>query len=271
MNALADRGALLALMTDIAERAGRSILEVYATDFAVRDKGVNDPVTIADERANALIVDALSAAYPGVVIVAEESDKGRYAGFEGQGAAFFVDPLDGTREFVAKNGEFVVMIGLAENGRSVAGVVHAPARGATWAGAVGHGATVRDAKGTRAIAATHTLVHDARAVVSRSRRGPALDAVLSRAGVREVVQLGSAGLKGAAVATGDADLYVQLGNAGSLWDSCAPEAIVRAAGGAYTDQHGEAVDYRGDLLLTKGLVAGSPEACREVVATIAAG
>lgn len=270
MSALADRSALLALLVEIAERAGRGILEVYATDFAVRDKGVNDPVTIADERANALIVEALSIAYPGVVIVAEESDKGRYAGFEGEGAAFFVDPLDGTREFVAKNGEFVVMIGLAEQGRSVAGVVHAPARGTTWAGAIGLGATVRDANGTRSIAASHREVAEARAVVSRSRRGAALDAALAKAGVRDIVQLGSAGLKGAAVATGEADLYVQLGNAGSLWDSCGPEAIVRAAGGAYTDQHGQAIDYRGELLLTKGIVAGSPEACREVLRAVGA-
>ena len=266
MSALSDRGALLATLRDVAEAAGRVILEVYATDFAVRDKGVNDPVTIADERANALIVDALSRAYPGVAIVAEESDRARYAGFEREAAVFFVDPLDGTREFVAKNGEFVVMIGLAEGGRAIAGVIHAPARGGTWSGVVGEGATVSNAAGERRpVFASRVDAKDARAVVSRSRRGARLDAALARVGVSAVTQLGSAGLKATAAATGEADLYAQLGNAGSLWDACAPEAIVRAAGGAFTDQHGEAIDYRGDLTLTRGIVAGSPLACAAFV------
>ena len=261
MSALADRGRLLALLRDVAEAAGKVILEIYATDFAVRDKGVGDPVTLADERANALIVDALLAAYPGIPIVAEESDHARYAGFEGADAVFFVDPLDGTREFVAKNGEFVVMIGLAERGRAVAGAIHAPATGVTLCGALGHGATRTDARGTTPIRASNAPPASARAVVSRSRRGAILDATLARAGIGDVVQLGSAGLKAAAVATGERDLYAQLGRAGSLWDACAPEAIVRAAGGAFTDQRGAAIDYRGPLVLASGLVAGSPLAC----------
>jgi 3'(2'), 5'-bisphosphate nucleotidase len=106
--------------------AGRIVLEVYARDFSVDYKASGDPVTAADRRANALLIDRLGDAFPGVPIVAEESARAAYEGFREAERILFVDPLDGTREFVDRNGEFAVMVGLVEGSRAVAGVVHAP-------------------------------------------------------------------------------------------------------------------------------------------------
>jgi 3'(2'), 5'-bisphosphate nucleotidase len=105
---------------------------------------------------------------------------------------------------------------------------------------------------------TITTLADARLVASRSRRSPALQAFLDENPPRELLILGSAGLKGAAVARGQADLYLQFGGAGSLWDTCAPEAIVRAAGGLYSHLQGEPVDYRGPLDIEDGVVVAAP-------------
>jgi 3'(2'), 5'-bisphosphate nucleotidase len=113
---------------------------VYAAPFDVEYKAKDDPVTRADKEANALLVDRLSRAFPGMPIVAEESDPASYAGFGAAAAAWFVDPLDGTREFVARNGEFAVMLGLAERGRATVGVIVAPAWNRAFVGVVGEGA-----------------------------------------------------------------------------------------------------------------------------------
>jgi 3'(2'), 5'-bisphosphate nucleotidase len=254
-------GALLDHLAAMALAAGEIVMEVYATNFGVEDKGGNDPVTVADKRANALLCEELARAYPGVPIVAEESPPSSYASFGEAAAAFFVDPLDGTREFVARNGEFAVMIGLAQGGRSVAGVVFAPARGLLWAGAEGVGAFEQDSSGKRrplSLAGPLALA-DARLVVSRSRRGERLERMLARQPAREVIPMGSAGVKSASVARGDADAYVQLGGAGCLWDSCAPEAVVRAVGGTFTDQLGQRIAYdAAEVQLRNGVVAAEP-------------
>src|SRR5258706_3725736 len=127
-------------MMPIAREASAIVARVYATDFEVDFKGPADPVTQADREANALICARLAEVFGPLPVVAEESDESEFAGWVGAPRVFFVDPLDGTLEFVAKNGDFVVMIGLAEEGRAVAGVVTAPALGTAWAGAVGVGA-----------------------------------------------------------------------------------------------------------------------------------
>jgi 3'(2'), 5'-bisphosphate nucleotidase len=106
--------------------AGRIVLEVHARDFSVDYKAAGDPVTAADRRANALLIERLGDTFPGVPIVAEESEGAAYEGFREAERILFVDPLDGTREFVDRNGEFAVMVGLVEGSRAVAGVVHAP-------------------------------------------------------------------------------------------------------------------------------------------------
>src|SRR4029077_18943512 len=146
-------------MTDlakVAETALRIALEasdvvnrVYATPFEVEFKGKDDPVTRADREANELACERLARAFPGVAIVAEESDPRSYAGFARHDRVWFVDPLDGTREFVARNGEFAVMLGLAEGGRALVGVIVAPAWGRAFVGIVGEGAWEVSSDGSR--------------------------------------------------------------------------------------------------------------------------
>lgn len=240
----------LETMLAIAREASAVVERVYATDFSVDYKGPRDPVTKADREANALICERLARGFPGVPIVAEESDEQSFLGWRGAERSFFVDPVDGTAEFVSRNGEFAVMIGLAEEGRSVAGVVLAPVLGVAWIGALGVGAFEVNARGERTpirVSDRGTL-GEARVVVSRSHRGKQLDAALEAIGPAEIVPLGSAGLKAVRVAMGGADLYVQPGRAGKRWDACGPEAIVVAAGGKLTDARGAPIDYAGGEL-----------------------
>ena len=176
---------------------------------------------------------------------------------------WFVDPVDGTREFVNKNGEFAVMIGLAEHGRATVGVITAPAWGRAFVGIVGEGAWEVSADGTRAPihVSTRDSLEGASVLVSRSRTQPQLTALAAALGGRAPVALGSSGLKAVLVATGDHDVYLQPGRAGMRWDACASEGLVRAAGGELTEVSGASIDYanpditnRNGLLATNGLL-----------------
>jgi 3'(2'), 5'-bisphosphate nucleotidase len=224
-----DREALLEAVSAIARQAGAVVMEVYATDFAVRGKEDASPVTQADERAEALIVPALAALLPGVPIVAEEAvAAGRVPEI---GKRFWlVDPLDGTKEFISRNGEFTVNIALVEDGVPVLGVVLAPAISRLFAGAAGFGAHVEDGAGRRAIRCRAVPEAGLTVVASRSHGdAAALDAFLAG---RKVASLASAGssLKLCLVAAGEADLYPRLGRT-MEWDIAAGHAVVRAAGG----------------------------------------
>ncbi|HWL84190.1 MAG TPA: 3'(2'),5'-bisphosphate nucleotidase CysQ [Polyangiaceae bacterium] len=242
----------------IAARASETIARIYATNFSVDYKSAHDPVTIADREANAIICEALAKAFPGVPVVAEESDPAAYGNWREASSAFFVDPLDGTRDFVKKNGEFAVMIGLAEGGRAKLGVIHAPATGRGFAGGesvpafewlpgAGEKKPIR-VSSTTDLGAAHLLV-------SRSRPSEILTDIAGKLGVAKTSMMGSAGLKALAVARGEAELYAHLGQAGWRWDTCAPEAIVRGAGGVSTDARGNSIDYRSPALEnSEGLV-----------------
>ena len=251
---------LLRALDRIAREAAVLILEVYATKFSVDFKAPRDPVTEADRRANELICDRLSQQFPNVPIVAEESEPETFAEYRAAERIFFVDPLDGTREFVARNGEFVVMIGYVEGDRAAAAVIHAPESGISWLGAVGSGAFQLDAQGVEtpiSVSAVSAL-GDARIVGSRSHRNPALEQALGALGARELVALGSAGLKASVVAHGAADAYVAPHYAGKRWDACAADALINAAGGKLTDSRGELIDYRSERLDNdRGVVASN--------------
>lgn len=247
---------------DIALAAAREaalvVMRVYAAPFDVDYKGKDDPVTRADREANALLCERLARAFPGVPIVAEESDPGEYAGFAGAPATWFVDPLDGTREFVEHNGEFAVMIGLAEEGRATLGVIVAPAWERAFVGIPGEGAWEVAADGSRKpihVAPRATLPGSS-LLVSRWRTTAAIPALVAATGARQALQHGSAGLKGVLVATGAHDVYLQPGRAGMRWDACATEALVRAAGGEMTDEEGSRFEYgSGELENRRGMVA----------------
>ncbi|HEX8795420.1 MAG TPA: 3'(2'),5'-bisphosphate nucleotidase CysQ [Polyangiaceae bacterium] len=246
------------LALDVAREAAALVMRVYAAPFDVEYKGKDDPVTRADKEANALIVERLARGTPGVPVVAEESDPAHYAGFVGAGAVWFVDPLDGTREFVARNGEFAVMIGLAEKGRATLGAIVAPAWGRAFVGVVGEGAWEVGADGSeRAVrVSSRPDLGGASIVVSRSRAPARIEAFVASIGAARAVAVGSSGLKGVLVATGEHDAYIQPGRAGMRWDACATEALVVAAGGACTDAYGDAFDYgTTDIENSRGLVA----------------
>jgi len=252
--------SLAATLDSVAREAAALILKVYATEFSVDFKAPRDPVTEADRQANALICERLAAFFPGVPIVAEESEAESFAGYRKAERIFFVDPLDGTREFVARNGEFVVMIGLVDGDRAMAGVIHAPELGVSWVGEVGKGAHKIDAEGTRSPISVSDVpvLSEARVVGSRSHRNPALERTLATLGAHELIALGSAGLKAAAIARGVADAYVAPHYAGKRWDACASDALVTAAGGKLTNANGKLFDYRAaELDNDRGIVASN--------------
>jgi 3'(2'), 5'-bisphosphate nucleotidase len=251
---------LVETLDGIAREAASLIREVYRTDFGVDFKAPRDPVTEADRQANTLICTRLAALFPGMPIVAEESEPESFVGYRNAERIFFVDPLDGTREFVAKNGEFVVMIGFVDGARATASVIHAPESGVSWLGEVGKGAHQVGPDGSRQpINVSETAeLSLARVVGSRSHRNPALERALAGLHARELVALGSAGLKAAAVARGAADAYVAPHYAGKRWDACAADALITAAGGKVTDADGAFFDYRSaDLGNDRGIIASN--------------
>lgn len=248
---------VVAFLAALAERAAATVMAVYNTPFSVEFKGPRDPVTLADKRANELVVTALQKEFPGVPIVAEESPKEEYAGFASADRAFFVDPVDGTNEFVHKSGEFCIMLGYVEHGLPVLGVIDAPALGLRFEGVVGRGATVVARDGSSRVLGVSPLPFaEGLAVVSRSHRSEATDAALDRLGIGSRVQYGSAGLKAMRVADGSALVYLHSGYAGARWDAAAPEAIARAAGASYTDIDGARYRYDDtDLANSRGILA----------------
>ncbi len=247
----------LSIVVGIAAEAAEVVSRIYAQPFHVDYKSPEDPVTDADRAANTLICERLATAFPGVPIVAEESPPETFAAFRDSRRVFFVDPVDGTREFVQRNGEFVVMIGVLEDDEATASVIHAPTSNTAWVGLVGYGAFELGSDGTRrAIRVSDTPeLGQARIVSSRSHRTPQLERVLAALGALEIMKQGSAGLKGARVATAAADAYVAPHHAGQRWDICATDALVRAAGGRVTDAYGEPIDYRAPSLVNdRGVV-----------------
>ena len=261
----------LTTLVRIASEAARLVMEVYARDFSVDYKAPHDPVTEADRRANTLIVEQLSRAFPGVPIVAEESDPQTFVGFRDSERIFFVDPVDGTREFIDKNGEFAVMIGLVEGGRAVASVVDAPARGQAFAAWVGEGAYLLEAGEARPIRVSGVSdIKQGRIVGSRSHRSAKLEQALARLQPRDVLVMGSAGLKGTLVASAVVEAYVAPGYAGKRWDACAADALVTAAGGVFSDTFGDPIDYRAPSLSNdRGLLASNGHVHEVLVASLA--
>jgi 3'(2'), 5'-bisphosphate nucleotidase len=249
------RGREVEELVRIARGAGAIVMDVYATDFSVAFKAKADPVTEADKRANAYIVRELRASFPGDGIVAEESDDTSDA-MRG-GRCWYVDPVDGTKEFVARNGEFAVMMGLAVDGAASAGVVYQPVTDKLYTGVVGQGATLQQHGAERELRVSEVSnPRELRLVVSRSHRNRAVARVVAELGVPEETQTGSVGLKAGLIAERAADLYLHISDKSSKWDACGPEAILRAAGGRFTDLAGKAYHYDGsEMRNRRGILA----------------
>lgn len=260
---LVEREHVLEKLLVAAAAAAEVVMRVYAeTDYGVELKGPNDPVTRADKEANALLLELLAKDFPGIPLVAEESDPSTFAGFGASPYAIFVDPVDGTREFIAKNGEFAVMLGFAEGGKATVGVIDAPALDEVYGGAVGIGAfrtTSKKPERERIHVATTTDLANARCAVSRFSRSKSVDAKLQALRAKELVPTGGAGIKGVRIASGLLDIYAHPSKGlVKLWDACAPEAVVVAAGGLFTDGRGRAFDYRGEVAQLEGMLAANP-------------
>lgn len=228
----------------IVRDAGAVVMAVYDASFEVRSKADASPVTAADERAEALIVPALRALAPGIPVVAEEMAARGQADAIGR-SFWLVDPLDGTREFIGRNGEFTVNVALIHDGRPLLGVVGAPALGRLFAGVVGQGAWVEDdadRAGRRAIRVRPVPAEGLTVVASRSHGdAAALDAFLAGRRVARLAHAGSS-LKLCLLAAGEADLYPRLGRT-MEWDIAAGHAVLAAAGGTVRTLDGDALGY----------------------------
>jgi 3'(2'), 5'-bisphosphate nucleotidase len=233
---------LLDKMRAIAARAGAEILKVYRTDFAVEKKADSTPVTAADRAAEALITSAIRAEITDSFPVVGEEAFAQGHGPEVAGRPFWlVDPLDGTKEFVERNGEFTVNIALIENGRPVAGAVHAPVLEITyWGGSMGS-FRARGSSAPQPIACRPAPAKGLIAMISRHHSTPEVDAYLDRLGVAERVVAGSA-LKFCRVAEGAADVYPRFGRT-MEWDTAAGHAVLRFAGGRIVDRDGAELAY----------------------------
>ena len=236
-------------LAEIAHEAGRLILKHYAAGTDVRLKQDASPVTAADEEAERLILTRLQVLAPDVPIVAEEEmAAGRLPQISG--ARFFlVDPLDGTKEFLERNGEFTVNIALIEEGRAVCGVVVAPAKVRAFVGEAGHGAFELPAPENMPLDAKEAAPIRARAapkdglvvIASRTHRDPMTEEFLGTLGVAKLMAAGSS-LKFCLVAAGEADLYPRHGRT-MEWDTAAGQAVLEAAGGSVRTLDGAPLRY----------------------------
>ncbi len=260
-----DLRALRQAIIELATRAGRAILEVYATDFAVTKKADASPVTAADLASQAVILAGLDELTPGVPVIAEEAAAPSFEERRSWRRFWLVDPLDGTKEFVKRNGEFSVNIALVEAGVPVLGVVHAPVAGVTYVGVAAHAGQPASAWRFDAEGGGHPIhVRPPRAgeplrvMVSRSHSTPAtrdyLEQLRERYGAVETIARGSA-IKSCLVADGSAHLYPRLGPT-CWWDTAAAQAVLMAAGGEmYALDGSGALRYGGEVLSNPGFVA----------------
>jgi len=225
-------GALLPQVLQIVRAAAAEVMRVYDAGAATAvTKGDGSPVTEADQRAEALICARLQTLTPGLPIVAEEAVHAGQAPVLDGGAFWLVDPLDGTREFLSRNGEFTVNVALVDDGVPVLGVVAAPALGLAWMGAEGLGAFVEDAAGTRRGIRCRAVPPEGLTVMGSRSHGDAaaMEQLLAGQRVARLVAAGSS-LKLCRVAEGAADLYPRLGRT-MEWDIAAGHAVLLAAGG----------------------------------------
>ena len=240
--------AFALVLAEIAWQAGEILIAHYEAGFEVRRKEDHSPVTAADEEAEAYILARLKALAPEVPVIAEEeAAAGR---LQAIGRRFFlVDPLDGTKEFINRNGEFTVNIAEAVDGRPLTGVVYAPAKGRLFVGEAGRGAfeidtrphVLPDFAGLRPIRARPAPGDGLVEVASRSHRDSKTEEYLAHYPVKEFVTAGSS-LKFCLVAAGEADIYPRHGNT-MEWDTAAGHAVLAAAGGRVTQVDGTPFVY----------------------------
>ncbi len=233
----------------LAREAGRAILEVYAEDFEVARKADRSPLTQADLAAHRVLSEGLARLTPEIPVLSEESPPDAIAARRAWRALWLVDPLDGTREFVRRNGEFTVNVALVIDGEPVLGVVHAPALGETASAVRGGALAIEGSPAAPRVGSAVPTVAG-----SRSHRCARTGEALARLGPHELLAAGSA-LKFIRVASGAADVYLRLGPT-SEWDTAAGQCLVEAAGGTVVAPDGRPFRYnRRDTLLNGDFIA----------------
>ena len=238
-----DEHGLMALAACLARKAAAAVMAVRAGGFAVERKRDFSPVTAADRLAEALIVDGLREAAPGISVVAEEEAEAGLTGSVTASRFWLVDPLDGTREFAAGSGNFAVCIGLIEDGRPLLGVVALPATGEVVSGMVGAGAWRETPDGTRRPIHARRIPPEGPVVMASRHyaRDARIEAFARAQRAQRIVNIGSAE-KFCRLAEGTADLYPRFGPT-MEWDTAAPEAVLLAAGGSMADWDGAPLRY----------------------------
>ncbi len=235
----------------LARSAGTLVVAIRSQGFDVDYKIHEEPVTRADRDASTAIVGGLRAAFPADVVISEELeiDPARTTAER----VWYVDPIDGTRDFIRGDDGFAVMIGLCVAGVPVVGVVHQPTRDRTYYAVAGGPAYLAEGASAAAPAAAEPVVlsattitdpSQARLAASASHRSSDIDRVKAQLGIRDELNVGSVGLKLCLIAAGSRDLYVNPAAKTKSWDTCAPQVILEAAGGKLSDLYGDPVDYR---------------------------
>jgi len=258
----------------IALRAAELVRGYHGKKIEVDSKTENEPVTEADRLASDLIVSALRAAFPNDSVLSEEvPDDGSRLG---QRRVWMVDPIDGTKDFIRGDLGYAVMIGLCIDGRPRIGIVAQPPTRITYAGYVDGNERVAwqqegEAPRIPLQPTAKSETGDIRLVASKSHRGPEIDAVRAALAIKNELNIGGVGMKMSLVASGACDLYVYPGDKTKLWDSCAPEAILTAAGGRVSDLSGNLLRYdEPELYNKRGLIASNGPLHPRVVQALAA-
>lgn len=262
------------IANDLARAAGAVLLAHYQAGFKVEQK-VNalqeiEEVTVADREANDLIVRRLLTEFPDDGILAEESADTEHRLQKSR--VWLIDPMDGTKNFVQRDGDFAVQIGLAVNGESVLGAVYQPVRDVLYYATKGGGAWI-EAPGKPAIrmnTSAETDWHQMILASSRSHRSPRMERVVNRFGFKQEVRRGSVGVKIGLITEQQADLYLHLSPGTKQWDTCAPEIILHEAGGRLTDLFGQPLRYNGVRIDNRnGIVATNGAAHAMVIEELA--
>lgn len=260
----------LEFVAKLAREAATIVNTFYIGSSEVRYKPGDEPVTEADRSANQHIVNCIRTRFPEDGILSEESkdDLTRL----NQSRVWIIDPLDGTKEFIARNGEFSIMIGLAVEGRPMMGVVQQPATGLLYAGAVGQGAVLyEDGERVELTVSDLAEIRYMTMVSSRSHRQQVVDRIRAQLNITRERVSGSVGLKVGLISRQLADLYIHPSPGCKEWDLCAPHALLEAAGGRITDCWGNPLRYnKRDVRAHNGLIATNGVLHDQVVEVVAA-
>ena len=250
---------MLADVIRLAQGAGERIMNVYASDFSVSDKADQSPLTAADLASHQTIIKGLHQLTSDIPVLSEESAHIPFSERARWPRYWLVDPLDGTKEFIKRNGEFTVNIALVESHRAIAGVVLIPSQNRCYYASLGDGAYRQEGDSPpQKLNVTRPAASPLRVVGSRSHAGPELNEYVAKLGGHVFVPVGSA-LKFCLVAEGSADVYPRLGPT-SEWDTAAAQCVVETAGGAVVTLDGEPLRYnqKESLLNPYFLVYGDP-------------